>query len=144
MWILKFLPDFIFHLILLAGIGGMIASFVLGFIPFVSKYKLPLQIGAGILILFGAYMEGAISNEAAWLARVAELELRIAKAEAQSAEANGLLAGKLAAKDRAIAEAQAELKNRIRAGAGAMDAVCKIPSDAIEILNDAAGKGAKK
>jgi RecA/RadA recombinase len=43
-----------------------------------------------------------------------------------------------------IALAQAELKTRIRAGAAAMDAVCKVPSDAIAILNEAATKGAKK
>lgn len=144
MWILQWLPDWIFHLLLLVGLAGLAASVVLKFIPFVAHYRLPITWATSILIVFGVYMEGAISNEAAWQARVADLKLQVAKAEAASAEANGQLAGKLAAKDREIAVAQAALKNRIRAGAAAMDAVCKIPADVVAILNDAARTGAKK
>lgn len=143
MWILAWLPDWVFHLLLLAGLAGLVASFVLKFIPFVAQYRLPIQCAASILIVFGVYMEGAISNEAAWQARVADLKLQVARAEAAAAEANGQLAGKLAAKDKEIAAAQVALKNRIKDGAVAMDAVCKIPADVVGILNDAA-KGAKK
>lgn len=143
MWLLSWLPDFIFHLLLIAGLLGLAASFVLKFIPFVSTYKLPIQVASGLAIIVAIWFEGGMANEAKWQARVTELEAKIAKAETASAEANGKLSLQLAAKNQEVALAQAALKNRIKDGAAAMDAVCKIPANAVSILNDAA-KGAKK
>jgi len=144
MWIVNFLPDFVFHLLLIAGLLGLAGSFVLDSIPFVSTNAKAIQLAGAVVLAIALFFEGAISDNAAWQARVKELELKVARAETQSAEANGQLSKALAAKDKEIALAQAELKNRIRAGAAAMDAVCKIPSDVVAILNDSAKKGAKK
>ena len=144
MWILKFVPDWIFYIILLVGLAGLAASFVLKFIPLVSQYKIPIQVISGILIVFGVYMAGAISNEAAWQARVTELQLKIAQAETQSAEANGQLTSKLIRKEQEITQAQQQLKTRIQQNAVQMDAVCTVPRTAIDILNDAARKTGDK
>ena len=144
MWIVNFLPDFIFHLLLIASLIGLAASFVLGSIPFVSDNAKAIQAGCIIVLIITVFFEGAISDNNAWKARAQALELRISKAETESADANGKLSKALAAKDKEIALAQAELKNRIKQGAVAMDAVCKIPVDVVDILNDAAKKGAKK
>jgi cytochrome c biogenesis protein CcdA len=140
MWILKFLPDWIFYAVLLIGLAGLAASFVLKFVPVVRQYQLPIQAISGILIVFGVYMAGAISNETAWQARVTELQLKIARAEAQSAEANGQLTTKLLRKEQEIVLAQQLLKTRIQQNAVQMDAVCTVPRTAIDILNDAARK----
>ena len=144
MWIVNFLPDFIFHILLLAGLLGLVASFVLDSVPFISTNAKAIQLASAVVLAIALFFEGAISDNDAWKARVQALELKVAKAETESVEANGKLSKQLAAKDKEIAMAQAELKNRIRAGAAAMDAVCKIPADVVNILNDAAKKGAKK
>jgi hypothetical protein len=144
MWILKFLPDWIFYFILVAGLAGIAASFVLKFIPFVSTYRIPILWASGIATAFGLYMSGAISNEAAWLARVAELEKKVAAAEIKSAETNTQLVSKLAQRDKEIATKQTELKTRIQQVAVVMDQECKISADVVSILNDAAQTGAKK
>jgi hypothetical protein len=109
-------------------------------VPVVRQYQLPIQAISGILIVFGVYMAGAISNEAAWQARVTELQIKIARAEAQSAEANGQLTTKLLRKEQEIVQAQQLLKTRIQQNAVQMDAVCTVPRTAIDILNDAARK----
>jgi hypothetical protein len=140
MWLLKFLPDWIFYAVLLIGLAGLAASFVLKFVPAVKQYQLPIQAISGILIVFGVYMAGAISNEAAWQARVTELQIKIARAEVQSAEANGQLTTKLLRKEQEIVQAQQLLKTRIQQNAVQMDAVCTVPRTAIDILNDAARK----
>jgi amino acid permease len=140
MWILKFIPDWIFYAVLLIGLAGLAASFVLKFVPVVRQYQLPIQAISGILIVFGVYMAGAISNEAAWQARVTELQIKIARAEAQSAEANSELRNKLSRKEQEIVQAQQLLKTRIQQNAVQMDAVCTVPRTAIDILNDAARK----
>ena len=88
MWLMNFLPNWIFHAILLAGVLGLIASLVLKFIPFFSTYRLPVQVGSILLMVVGVWFEGAISNQAAWEARVKEVEARVAAAEVKSAEAN--------------------------------------------------------
>jgi hypothetical protein len=144
MWILKFLPDWIFYAVLLIGMAGLATSLVLKFVPMIRQYQLPIQAISGILIVFGVYMAGAISNEAAWQARVTELQLKIARAEAQSAEANSEIKNKLAQKEKEIALAQQALRGRIQQNAAQMDAVCKIPQSAVDILNDAARKTGDK
>jgi hypothetical protein len=144
MWIVNFVPDFVFHFLLIAGLLGLVASFVLDSVPFVSTNAKAIQLASAVVLAIALFFEGAISDNDAWQARVKALELKVARAETESAEANGKLSKQLAAKDKEIALAQAELKNRIRAGAAAMDAVCKIPADVVNILNDAAKKGVKK
>lgn len=144
MWIVNFLPSWIFHALLLAGLLALVASIVLDSIPFISTNAKAIQVASAVVLAVALFFEGAISNNDSWLARVKELELKVARAETASAEANGKLSQQLAAKDKEIALAQAELKNRIRAGAAAMDAVCRIPADVVSILNDAARKGAAK
>jgi len=88
MWLMNFLPDWIFHTILLTGILGLLASFVLKVIPFFSIYNLPIQVGAILLIVIGVWFEGAMSNQAEWEAKVAELQIKVAEAEAKSQETN--------------------------------------------------------
>jgi hypothetical protein len=144
MWILKFLPDWIFYAVLLIGIAGAVASVVLKFIPFVSRYRIPIQVVSAVMIVFGMYMAGAISNESAWQSRVTELQLKIAQAETQGAEANSEIKSKLAQKEKEIALAQQALRGRIQQNAVEMDAVCKIPASAVDILNDAARKTGDK
>jgi hypothetical protein len=144
MWIVNFVPDFVFHLLLIAGLLGLAGSFVLDSVPFVSTNAKAIQLASAVVLAIALFFEGAISDNAAWQARVQALELKVARAETESAEANGKLSKQLAAQDKEVALAQAELKNRIRAGAAAMDTVCRVPADAVAILNDAARKGAQK
>ena len=73
MWIINWLPEFVVHLIFLAGVVGTIAGFVLGFIPFVSKYKLPIQIISLLLLSLGVYLEGGLAEKHKWELRVKEM-----------------------------------------------------------------------
>jgi hypothetical protein len=88
MWLLNFLPEWVFHLILLAGVLGLIASLVLKFIPFFSTYKLPVQVVSILLMVVGVWFEGAMSNQAAWEAKVTQVQAKVAVAEVKSAEEN--------------------------------------------------------
>lgn len=84
MWILSFLPDAFIHLILLAGLIGLFAAQFFGFIPFLKQFKLQIQLVAFIVVLFGIYMEGALSNEEAWRVKIADQNVKIAKIETES------------------------------------------------------------
>ena len=104
MWLMNFLPNWIFHAILLAGVLGLIASLVLKFIPFFNTYKLPVQVLSILLIVTGVWFEGAISNQAEWEARVAEMQIKVAEAEAKSSEANVKIVTKIVKKTKRIRE----------------------------------------
>jgi len=143
-WIVNFLPDFVFHFLLLAGLLGLVASIVLDSVPFISTNAKAIQLASAVVLAIALFFEGAISDNNAWQARVKVLELKIARAETESAEANGKIEKQLATKDKEIALAQTVFKNRIKENAATMDAVCKIPASTVSILNDAANKGAKK
>jgi len=113
MWLMNFLPDWIFHAILLAGVLGLLASFVLKFIPLFNTYKLPIQVGAILLIVVGVWFEGAMSNQAAWEARVAEMQAKVAAAEAKSAEVNTEVVTKLVNKTKIIHENGQDIINYV-------------------------------
>jgi len=87
MWILDWLPFWVFHLVVLIGLAGLIGSLVLKFIPFISTYRLPIQVAAIATLVFGVYMEGGIATQEKWEAKIAEVKLEMAKKETASAEA---------------------------------------------------------
>jgi hypothetical protein len=103
-WLLSFLPNFVFHLIVIAGLLGLIASQFFRFIPFVSTYSLPIKVISIIALVIGVWFEGGISNNDAWLAKVKEMEVKVAAAEAKSSEANVKIITKVVEREKIIKE----------------------------------------
>lgn len=85
---LEFLPNWVFHVLLIVGVLGLLSSVVLKFIPVIKTYDLPVKIISILLIMVGVWFEGAMSNQAAWEARVAEMQVKVAEAQAQSEKTN--------------------------------------------------------
>ena len=77
MWILKWLPFWIFYALLGIGVLGLAATYLMRFLPIpgLYLYKTPIQLGSVALIVLGTFMSGAIHNEEAWLEKVRELEV---------------------------------------------------------------------
>lgn len=144
MWILSFVPDFVYHLLLLASIIGFGACYVLKMIPFISTNVEIIRIISIVVMIFSVWMEGGIVNEAKWKARVAELELKVAVAEKKAAEANSKIETVYVDRVKVVKEIQYVNQTRINADADKLDRTCKIDPEAIEILNQAAHSGIKK
>lgn len=104
MWFLNFLPDWIFHAILLIGIVGFLGTFLLRFIPFFRTYELPIQIFSILVIAIGVWFEGAMSNQAEWEAKVVEMELKVAEAQAKSEKTNTEIVTQVVEKTKVIHE----------------------------------------
>ncbi len=92
---LSLLPDWFWTLVLITGVLAVIAAWVLKFIPFVSTYRLPIQVGGVLALLIGVYFQGVIANEAKWEARVKELEAKLAVAEEESKKTNTVVQEKI-------------------------------------------------
>lgn len=144
MWILKFLPDWIFYAILVAGLLGLLLTYVMKFIPFVYMYRTPIQVGSILAIVIGTYMAGAISNEEAWQARVKEMEDRVAAATVQSNEENVKIVEKLVKKTEYITRRGQDIVQYVDREIVKYDTkfapggICEIPKEFIEAHNRAA------
>lgn len=103
-WMVSLIPDWFWTLVLIAGVVGILASWILKFIPFVSTYRLPIQVSAVIALLVGIYFQGVTANEAKWQAKIAELQQQIAEAETKSKETNVIVQEKIVTKTKVIKE----------------------------------------
>lgn len=104
MWILTWLPDWVTHAIFFAGALGIFLGFVLAFIPFVKQYKLAIQISSLCVFALGVYLEGAMADNNEWLAKVKELEAKIAIAEERSKTENVKIEEKIVTKTQVVKE----------------------------------------
>lgn len=132
MWIINWLPEFVVHLIFLAGIVGTIAGFVLGFIPFVSKYKLPIQIISLLLLSLGVYLEGGLAEKAKWELRVKEMEAKVAAAQAESQKTNVQIVEKIVTEKEFIKVKGAKVVEYIDREVKVLDSNCTVPEVAIQ------------
>jgi hypothetical protein len=140
MWILNFLPDWIFYALFFIGIVGLISTFVMKFIPFVYVYRTPIQVVSVILIAIGTYMSGAISNNEKWEAKVKELEIKLAGAEVAAAKVNTEIIEKVVVKREYYKERGKDVIQYIDREVVKYDERCVIPKEFIEAHNNAATK----
>jgi len=151
MWMLSFVPDaflaWVVNTILIAGIVGFTASFFFGLVlrwmPWLTPYRLFIQLISIALLVAGVYFKGGYSVEMVWRGRVAELEEKIKEAEAKSAVVNEKLVTVYKDRVKVVKETQVVVQEKIKTVEVKIDSQCKITADTIDILNDAA-KGAKK
>lgn len=151
MWMLAFIPDallgWIINTILVAGIVGFAASFFFGFVvrylPQIAPYRMIIQVVSIILLVAGVYFKGGYSVEMEWRGRVAELEAKVQKAEAESKVANDNIKTVYVDKVRVVKETQVVVQEKIKTVEVKIDSQCKITSETVDILNEAA-KGIKK
>ena len=144
MWLLSLIPDFVYHLLLLASIVAFGACYILKMIPFISANVEIIRVISIVVMIFSVWMEGGIANEAKWAARVAELEIKVAKAEKAAAEANGKIETVYVDRVKVVKEVQYVVQSRINKNATKLDLTCKVDPLAIDILNQAALAGVKK
>ena len=144
MWIIDFLPDWIWKLILVAGVAAIVVSYLLAKIPVISQYKLPLRIGGVVALLIGVYFQGGIANEAKWQARVKELEAKIAVAEEKSKEENVKIVNKVVVKREYYKERGNDIVQYVDREITKYDNTCPVPKEVVKAHNDAAVAGDKK
>ena len=140
MWILDWLPFWVFHLIVVTGFIGLAASLVLKFIPFVSLYRLPIQVASIAILVFGVYMEGGIATQEKWEARVAEVKLEMAKKETASAEVTTKVVTKYINKVQIVKEKGNDIIKQVPVYITKdADAKCDVPTGFV-VLHDSASR----
>lgn len=140
MWILDWLPFWIFHLLVIVSLAGLAVSLVLKFIPFVSIYRIPIQIASIAVLVFGVYMEGVIATQEKWQAKVAEVKLEMAKKETASAEITTKIVTKYINKVQIVKEKGNEIIKQVPVYITKdADAKCDVPTGFV-VLHDSASR----
>ena len=140
MWLLTFVPDFIFHIIAIVGILLTVGAIAFGQIPFIGTYNIPINIIGVVLIIFGFYMEGGISNQEKWEAKVAEVKLEMAKKETASAEVTTKVITKYVTKIEVVKEkGNVIIKEIPKYISKDADAKCDVPNGFV-VLHDSASR----
>jgi hypothetical protein len=142
MWILQWLPNWIFYGILAIGILGFLVTYLLKFIPIPAlyMYKAPIQIVSVIFIVIGVYMAGSIANEEAWQAKVKEVEAKLAEAEARGAVETVKIVEKVVVQKQVIKEKGKDIVQYVDREVVKFDNKCEIPPAFVEVHNKAAEK----
>jgi hypothetical protein len=144
---LSFVPDSLLYwivntILVIGAIGSFLSFFVLHKIlnkfPALAPYHLLIQIVSIVLLVAGVYLKGGYGVEMAWRERVADLEAKIKVAEEQSSTANDQIRTVVKEKIKVVKEVQVVVQERIKEVEKKIDAECKVDSEAINIINDAA------
>ena len=147
MWLLHFLPDsfliWVINGICIAGLVSTVLGFFCGWVPFVGRWKLPLQLLGIALLVAGVYFKGGYSTEMEWRARVAEVEKKVAIAEAKAKKANEQVQTKIVTKIVKIKEKAKVIKERIEVNKEVINRECKLSDEAIGIYNSSIVKEKK-
>jgi thiol:disulfide interchange protein len=145
MWQLAFIwnliPDWLITVVVnglvIVGLVGISAAWIARWVPYFNMYRGPIQLIGIICLVLGVYFKGGADVERAWRERVQELEAKIAIAEKQSAEANKKLSDQLNQNKKLTQEVKNANQAAVRANASKIDAECRVPDIAIELLNSA-------
>lgn len=145
-WMLGLLPDWFWHFLLFVSVIAIFAGTLLKFIPFVRQYAFPIRIAGIALTLLSVFMQGSMSKEAEYAAKIKDLEEKVAKAETESKVVNEKIVTVYKDRVKVVNQTRDVLVDRIVEVEKIIDAECKVPKEAIDIINEAARppKGAKK
>lgn len=137
----SFVPDWLITALvnglIIAGLVGISASWIARWIPYFNMYRGPIQVIGIVCLVLGVYFKGGADVERSWRERVAKLEAQIAVAEKQSAESNKRLSDQLFQNKKLTQEVKNANQASIRANAEKINAECRVPDVAIELLNSA-------
>lgn len=134
MWILQFLPNWIFYLLLLTGIATLLVTHFVKVLPNAQLIKL----ASVATVIVSIYMIGAISNNDAWLAKIKDLEVKVAEAEAKSAAANTDIVEKIVTKTQVVKQRGQDIVRYVDREVVKYDTTCVIPKEFVVLHNKAA------
>jgi hypothetical protein len=142
MWILQFLPNWLFYLLLFTGIVGyLLSNTLLKLLPYTDVIK----IASVFTIVFGIFMVGAVHDNDAWVQRSQELQQKVLQLETKSAETNTKIVEKVLVKKQVIKERGDEIVKYIDREVVKDNEVVKyiehcpkLPTEIINTINQAA------
>jgi hypothetical protein len=133
MWLLKFLPEWIFYVTLFGSAGALLLG---KFMPL--AYKTIIRAASAALLAFSIYMIGGIANEEVWQERVKELEAKVAAAQVESVKETVKIVQKVVTKQQIVRQRGEDIIKYVDKEIVKYDNTCVIPKEFITAHNKAA------
>ena len=137
----SFVPDWLITVLvnglIIVGLVGISASWIARWLPYFNLYRGPIQLIGVVCLVLGVYFKGGADVERSWRERVKAVEAKIKIAEQQSQAANEKFSKELQSNKKLIQEVKNANQASIRANAEKINAECRVPDVAIELLNSA-------
>jgi hypothetical protein len=147
-WMIGLIPDamlnWIYWLIIAAGVTGVLAGWLGKWIPFYGSYVKILQPVGIVLLVLGVWLRGGYDVEMSWRAKVAEAEARVAAAEQKSQETNTIIEQKIVEKTKVIKGKTEYITQYLDREVVKKEEIikyieqCPVPKEIIDIHNQAA------
>ena len=146
-WMLSLIPDswlfWIYSTILTVGLIAWAGSSLFKYFPFklipvLGQFPFLSKIVGIVLTVLGVYLFGGYAVEMAWRDKVHQLEEAVKLSEEKSKLANTKLDAAIKEKNRAVKDNLAQLQGQLKRDAAKIDAECRVPREAVDILNRAA------
>lgn len=145
MWIFTIAPDWVIHAIFTLGLIGIIAGFLLGFIPVIRTYKLPIQIISLLIFTFGVYLQGGLADNKEWEAKANELKAKLAEMETKVAKTDVEVVEKVVTQTKVVKEKGEEIIKYVDREIVKYDTKfitggqCELPTDFYKAYNESLG-----
>jgi len=138
MWLLSFLPDAFFHILLGASILVFLVSTLFSNVPFLGGYTKLVQIISIVCLVFSVWMEGGIAKDNEYKEKIKALQQQIDKAKVESDALNNKLFEEMLKYQREIKSISDTNRIRLKDKSDTLNSECKVNQDVINILNDSA------
>ena len=142
MWLLHLLPTslilWIVNIAMIAGLAGILISYFIRFIPFINIYRTPIQIISIIVFCSGIYWYGGYTTEMLWRDEVARLEEQVRESEEKSKKVNTILKKVYVDRVKIVKQDVVVIQEKIKEVSNVIDKDCKVPAEAVKLLNQAA------
>ena len=98
------MPEWAIHLLFGLGVVITLAGFVLGMIPIIKRYIIPVRVIGLLMLVLGLYLEGGLADNKEWQLRVKEMEAKMAQLEVEAAKTNIQVQEKVVEKTKVVRE----------------------------------------
>lgn len=132
------IPQGVYHSLVIIGIIGLIASYLVKFIPFIYRYLIPLQLVSIISLVTGIYYSGVTANEAKWKAEVSKLKKDVLIAEERARNISAKVEYVFVDRVQKVKDVQILIQEKLRDISVSIDSQCRVTPDAVNAINSAA------
>ncbi len=136
MLLFKIFPDWLFYLVPITGLIGLLLS---QFLPNIAYAKL-LKITSAVLLLAGIYFVGGVHTNQGWQQAAQELENKVKVMEAESKTTNAEIETKVVIKTQVVKQRGETVVKYIDREVVKIDERCTIPPEFVNVHNQAATK----
>ena len=148
MFLMSLLPlvwfEYLVHLIFVTGVIGIVVGSFASKLPFISAYGTIVKAISSLLLVVGLFSEGYFYASKDIINETKKWEEKVKKSEELAKEANKNLSLALVSRNNEIKNSQVYIQDQITKFSAKIDSECKVPKEALNILNESSKRPGKK